>query len=177
MLAWAGMRGVVTLAAALSISADVPQRTLLVCVAFTVAVVSLLLYGGTLPMVIERLKVRSTDPRAVRTEFEALMTELGEAAIASVGDADPLVIDGHLIEENVVAEVTSQYEKLRGARADDQVTDGNLTQRQQRALMRRTYLDAMREALHDERAIGAYSTAALSKAEQLLDAEELRLDR
>jgi CPA1 family monovalent cation:H+ antiporter len=35
----------------------------------------------------------------------------------------------------------------------------------------------MREALHEERAIGAYTTAALTEAERLLDSEELRLER
>ncbi|WP_420111159.1 cation:proton antiporter [Pseudactinotalea sp.] len=177
VLAWAGMRGVVTLAAALSISSEVPQRTLLVCVAFTVAVVSLLLYGGTLPVVIRRMRVRSSDASAVRSELDALMTGLGEQAIAAVGPIDELAIDGHPIDPEIVADVTARYEKLREARPDPAATEGTLSRRQQIALMRRIYLDAMREALHEERAIGAYSTAAFTQAEQLLDAEELRLDR
>ena len=35
----------------------------------------------------------------------------------------------------------------------------------------------MRDALHEERAIGAYSTAALTRASALIDAQELQLER
>ena len=38
-------------------------------------------------------------------------------------------------------------------------------------------MSLMRDALHEERAIGAYSTGALSRASALIDAQELRLER
>jgi len=176
VIAWAGMRGVVTLAAALSISTVVEQRTLLVTVAFGVAVVSLLLYGGTLPLVIRWLKVPMADPGEVRDELRELMHELSDAASAEVGAPEELVVDGQAIDPEVVAEAKERARQLREARTEPR-TPGSLTRNQQLALVRRVYLDAMREALHEERAIGAYSTAALTRAEQLLDAEELRLDR
>ena len=68
VLSWAGMRGVVTLAAALTIGPEVDERTLLVTVAFVVAVVSLLLYGGTLPWLIRTLGVSGVDPDRQRAE-------------------------------------------------------------------------------------------------------------
>ncbi|HLV54698.1 MAG TPA: sodium:proton antiporter [Actinotalea caeni] len=176
VIAWAGMRGVVTLAAALSISTVVEQRTLLVTVAFGVAVVSLLLYGGTLPLVIRWLKVPMADPGEVRDELRELMHDLSDAASAEVGAPEELVVDGQAIDPEVVAEAKERARQLREARTEPR-TPGSLTRNQQLALVRRVYLDAMREALHEERAIGAYSTAALTRAEQLLDAEELRLDR
>lgn len=176
VIAWAGMRGVVTLAAALSISTVVEQRTLLVTVAFGVAVVSLLLYGGTLPLVIRWLKVPMADPGEVRDELRELMHDLSDAASAEVGAPEELVVDGQAIDPEVVAEAKVRARQLREARTEPR-TPGSLTRNQQLALVRRVYLDAMREALHEERAIGAYSTAALTRAEQLLDAEELRLDR
>lgn len=176
VIAWAGMRGVVTLAAALSISTVVEQRTLLVTVAFGVAVVSLLLYGCTLPLVIRWLKVPMADPGEVRDELRELMHDLSDAASAEVGAPEELVVDGQAIDPEVVAEAKERARQLREARTEPR-TPGSLTRNQQLALVRRVYLDAMREALHEERAIGAYSTAALTRAEQLLDAEELRLDR
>lgn len=176
VIAWAGMRGVVTLAAALSISTVVEQRTLLVTVAFGVAVASLLLYGGTLPLVIRWLKVPMADPGEVRDELRELMHDLSDAASAEVGAPEELVVDGQAIDPEVVAEAKERARQLREARTEPR-TPGSLTRNQQLALVRRVYLDAMREALHEERAIGAYSTAALTRAEQLLDAEELRLDR
>lgn len=176
VIAWAGMRGVVTLAAALSISTEVEQRTLLVSVAFLTAVVSLLLYGGTLPLVIRRLRVQGSDPGTERSEVEALMADLSEAAVASVGSPEELVIDGHKLDPELLAEVTARFRKLREARPAPAGTS-ELTSGQQLYVVRRAYIDAMREALHEERAVGAYSTAALTKAEQALDAEELRLER
>lgn len=177
VIAWAGMRGVVTLAAALSISSAVEQRTLLVCVAFTVAVLSLLLYGGTLPYVIRRLRVHGRDPGTVRTELEALMTELSDAAVEAVGTPEELVIDGRRLDPELLREVTDRFQKLREARPAPTSGAEELTRGQQLHLVRRAYLTAMREALLEERAIGAHSSAALTRAEQLLDAEELRLER
>ncbi|RRQ27640.1 sodium:proton antiporter [Rhodococcus sp. Eu-32] len=52
VVVWAGMRGAVTLAAAQTLPEDTPARSLLVLVAFLVAVGSLLLQGGTLKRVV-----------------------------------------------------------------------------------------------------------------------------
>src|SRR5699024_12807214 len=58
VLGWSGMRGVVTLAAAQTLPRDLPYRPQLVLVAFTVAFVTLLLQGRTLPAVIRWLQVQ-----------------------------------------------------------------------------------------------------------------------
>src|SRR5699024_11262240 len=63
VLGWSGMRGVVTLAAAQTLPRDLPYRPQLVLVAFTVAFVTLLLQGGTLPAVIRWLQVRGGGAR------------------------------------------------------------------------------------------------------------------
>lgn len=56
---WAGMRGVVTLAAVLALPPDFPERGRLVFFAFVVIVVTLLLQGLTLPTLVRRLGVRA----------------------------------------------------------------------------------------------------------------------
>lgn len=55
---WAGMRGVVTLAAVLALPLDFPERDRLIFIAFVVIVVTLTLQGTTLPWVVRRLDVR-----------------------------------------------------------------------------------------------------------------------
>lgn len=55
IVVWAGMRGVVTLAAAQTLPEQAPERDLLVLVAFTVAAGSLMLQGLTLPALVRRL--------------------------------------------------------------------------------------------------------------------------
>ncbi|BBY26168.1 Na+/H+ antiporter [Mycolicibacterium sediminis] len=62
---WAGMRGVVTLAAVLALPADFPEHDRLIFVAFVVIVVTLLLQGPSLPLLVRRLGVhRSPDQEA-----------------------------------------------------------------------------------------------------------------
>ncbi|MDX2186406.1 MAG: Na+/H+ antiporter [Opitutaceae bacterium] len=70
VIGWAGMRGTVTLAAALSIpvalpdGAPFPGRDIVIFLAFGVIVVTLLLQGTTLQALIQRLGIREEDTRA-----------------------------------------------------------------------------------------------------------------
>ena len=66
LLGWAGMRGVVTLAAAFVIPEGTEHREVLLLIAFTVVAGTLFLQGLTLPWVARRLKVPSPDPRRGR---------------------------------------------------------------------------------------------------------------
>ena len=59
---WAGMRGVVTLAAAFVIPEDTRHREILLLAAFTVVAGTLFLQGLTLPWLARRLRVPSPDP-------------------------------------------------------------------------------------------------------------------
>lgn len=85
VLGWAGMRGVVSLAVALSlplVTADgrpFPGRALLVFVTFGVVLVTLVGQGLTLPWVIRRLGLRVPPGRAERQQIAA---ELGMARVA-----------------------------------------------------------------------------------------------
>ena len=64
ILGWAGMRGVVTLAAAFVIPPDTPHREILLLIAFTAVAGTLFGQGLTLPWFARRLKVPSPDPAA-----------------------------------------------------------------------------------------------------------------
>lgn len=93
---WAGMRGVVTLAAALALPTGdegFPERDRLIFIAFVVIIVTLLLQGLTLPLLVRRLGVqapvkeqqlaeRELTQRALRAGFERLNQ------IRSQGDVD-----------------------------------------------------------------------------------------
>jgi CPA1 family monovalent cation:H+ antiporter len=80
VLVWAGMRGAVTLAAAQTLPADTPNRSLLVLVAFVVAAASLLVQGGTLGFVVKRIRPAGPDPEAQRAERAALLALLADVA-------------------------------------------------------------------------------------------------
>jgi len=79
LLGWAGMRGVVSLAAALSIpiyranGQPFPQRDLILFITFMVIVLSLLVQGLTLPWVIRRVKFEDPDHRRSPEEQDRLV--------------------------------------------------------------------------------------------------------
>src|SRR5690606_28516183 len=103
---WAGMRGVVTLAAAQSIPTGTPYRPQLILIAFTVAVVTLLLQGGTLPALIKAIGLKGTDRRADRRDLAALLDTMGSAGIAVLDDrADTELPGGGRIDPKVIEQV------------------------------------------------------------------------
>lgn len=170
VLAWAGMRGVITLAAAQTLPRDLPYRPQLILVAFTVAFVTLLLHGSTLPAVIKRLRLRGTDADAHREELASLLDEITEAGLAAISD-EALSTAGEEVDAKVVKRVRSEAQ-LRVAAARQAETDETYTQ--YRALRRRA-LEAERGALLEARSIGARSSEVLAEAQTLLDQEESHL--
>ncbi|AGW40675.1 Na+/H+ antiporter [Leifsonia xyli subsp. cynodontis DSM 46306] len=106
IVVWAGMRGAVTVAAAQSLPAETPGRSVLVLIAFFVAAGSLLLQGGTLALVLRLLKPSTADPDAERDERRRLMVLLHD-----VGKTVPLPLTAERTPE-----VFDQYKAARLAR-------------------------------------------------------------
>ena len=116
VLVWAGMRGAVTLAAAQTLPADTPQRSLLVLVAFLVAVASLLVQGGTLATVVHRVRPPGDDPDALRAEqveLEGIVDAAGRTARDE--GRDPIAV------------ITAQRTALLDARRDGRFSSAVLT--------------------------------------------------
>lgn len=61
ILGWAGMRGVVSLAAALSIPLHIPQRNLILFITFMVILLTLVVQGLTLPWVVKKVNMEDPD--------------------------------------------------------------------------------------------------------------------
>ena len=182
ILSWSGMRGVVTLAAAQSLPETVPYQPQLVLIAFTVAVVTLLLQGGTLPWLIRATGIRGTDRAADRRELATLLDELSTAGISTLDNPSFELPDGEVIDPDVIERVRadtllsaeSAWERAEhGAGVDGLV---HSPQRQYRAL-RREVLQAEREALLEARSSGAYPSRILTRAQAMLDLEETRLEQ
>ncbi len=85
VVGWAGMRGVVTLAAALSLPPSVPERDVLVLAALVVTVGTLLLQGLTLPWLARRVGLRGPDPREDAIEEAMILQRANAEAFAVVG--------------------------------------------------------------------------------------------
>lgn len=95
--AWAGMRGVVTLATALALPSDFPGRSTVVFAAIAVVLVTLVGQGLTLPWVVRALHVQSGEDH--RVELKRTRERVVRAALAqldemeSAGEVDEPVAD------------------------------------------------------------------------------------
>lgn len=178
-MSWAGMRGAVSLAAALALplSTDAgeafPGRDLILFLTFSVILATLVGMGLTMPLVI----------RALRLEDDGL--EAREDAKARIHAADAALARLEvLLEEEWVRDDTA--ERLRGlygfrtsrfrARLDDG-DDGAIESRSQDyQRLRRELLDAERAALVELRRAGIISNEVWIRVGRDLDLEDERLD-
>lgn len=174
VLAWSGMRGVVTIAAAQSLPLSIPYRPQLILIAFTVAIVTLLGQGGTLPILIRRLRIVGTDADADRAELAGLIAEISQIGREALDRP-------HLAQEDGTPFDPAVIERVRGDSVDLSEAIAELTDptavgphEQQRAL-RLHVLQAERTALLDARSTGTYTSRVLARAQELLDLEESRL--
>lgn len=178
-LSWAGMRGAVSLAAALALPLETdagepfPGRDLILFLTFAVILATLVVMGLTLPFVIRVLGLED-DGIAEREDAKARI-RAAEAALARLEE---------LIGEDWVRDDTA--ERLRGAyrfrtnrfraRLDDG-DDGSIESRSQDyQRLRRELLDAEREALLELRRAGVISNDVWLRVGRDLDLEDERLD-
>ncbi len=170
IVAWAGMRGAVSLAAALALPADFPQRDLLVFLAFCVILVTLVGQGLTLGPLIKLLKVVPGDEMqreediARRTAIEAALAELDRAR-STWPDHGPLI--------DRLAETFEHRAEHIGANGDE-VTEAEQERLEHRAILGGV-LNAERRSVIEMRERGMIADQVLRKIERELDLEELRL--
>ncbi|BDV29502.1 cation:proton antiporter [Microbacterium terricola] len=170
VIVWAGMRGVVTLAAAQTLDRDIDGRALLILIAFFVAAGSLLLQGLTLPWLVRRLQIPRTDAdRASHDEQQRLAEELRDAATAVLSDPDLRRADG----EPFSADMMTKMAQRAAAPPSDDASSLAVEMME----LRLATLEAMRGRLNEISSGGTYSTAALRHALADLDADQLALER
>lgn len=180
VLSWSGMRGVVTVAAAQSLPAGTPYRPQLILIAFTVAVLTLLLQGGTLPWLIRAIGIQGSDGEADRRELAMLLDEVASTGIRALPEA-VADLPAETPPPRDVLERVRRDTLLRSAAAWEQVDRSDelapLGPHAQYLHLRRAVLTAEREALLEVRSRGEYSSRVLRRAQAMLDAEESRLDQ
>jgi CPA1 family monovalent cation:H+ antiporter len=176
VLVWAGMRGVVTLAAAQSLPRDTPHRALLLLVAFVVAAGTLLVQGGTLGWVVRRLGL-ARDGGDDRAELDRLTGEMMRAATEMLASPDLRRPDGSAYTP-VVLEQARRISQRQKEQLDDDVEadEDRASVAAQVRELRLALLDAQREALLRVRDLGTASSGALTEALKVLDADQISLE-
>jgi CPA1 family monovalent cation:H+ antiporter len=178
VIGWAGMRGVVTLAAALALptagtdKGEVPYpRDLFIFIAFAVIVVTLLLFGTTLPLVARLLKVPGDDPTQDFLSEAAVQQAAARAARerleANADGAPPSVVDR--LRQGIDDRTNAAWERLGSAeRETPSAAYGRL---------RQEMIDAEREVFRVARDEGRIAEEVLVRAYRDLDLEESLLRR
>jgi CPA1 family monovalent cation:H+ antiporter len=175
LLAWTGMRGGVSLAAALAIPLETaagpfPFRDLLIFITFVVLLATLIGQGGTLPWIIRWLKIKD-DGAALREERLAIVVTARAGLhcidrLAQEGTYPPDILGIHRFRlEARLGEFTSP---MAGKEASKNT-----------ALFRQSYnliIEAERTRLIELRRLGKIDNTVLRQVQRLLDLETLEVE-
>jgi len=173
VLGWSGMRGAVSLAAALALPLDFPQRDLLVFLTFAVILATLVVQGLTLPALIRRLRVRGDDADE-REEVRARLAAT-DAALARLHE----LAGAEWTREDTVERLDGLYQFRRrrlkaraGIYEDEGFEDRSLAYQR----LVRELLEAQRHAIVRLRNQGTISNDVMHRIERELDLEDTRLE-
>ncbi|MGI8762055.1 MAG: cation:proton antiporter [Jatrophihabitantaceae bacterium] len=174
IVSWAGMRGVVTLAAVFLLPAGTPERDLLALAAFTVVAGTLLLQGLTLPWLVRRMNLAGPDAAEDALQSASLVTDAARAGLAVLEQArspeDPDEVIAQL-EERARRRTNQIWEQL--GRSQSEIEPPSATYRRLRIEM----LSAERGSILAARDRGVYDDEVLRTALAAIDMEESMLDR
>lgn len=170
LLGWAGMRGVVTLAAAFVIPASTPYRDVLLLVAFFVTAATLFVQGLSLPWVARRLRVPSPDPGADALARANLLHQASTAGLARLDELEEK--DPHDVRETIRDRVRRRdfaaWERV-GPNQDENPSE---TYNRWRRLM----IDAERTRVLEVRSTGSVPHEVIDEVLAMLDVEESMLE-
>lgn len=154
---WAGMRGAVTVAAAQTLPPGTPQRSLLVFIAFAVALLSLVVQGSTIGPLVRRIAAPTPDTAEKDAEERQRLLELMRAAaerVPGTPDERPRTRDELRAADPAELRAWMGRERVRRLAA----------------------LEAQRAAILDARDDGTFDAEVLESMLQNLDAEQIALE-
>jgi Na+/H+ antiporter len=163
VISWAGMRGIVSLAAALALPPQFPYRDLILLTAFSVVLGTLAIQGLTLKPLLRALDLRDDDP--VGREANAARERALRAGLASFAhDRSPVA---ELVRQEFTAHLTHEQADVR---AGDGPHDAHIE-------IHRSALQAARQAVLEMRATEEIGDDAFHLIEEELDWLEMASGR
>jgi CPA1 family monovalent cation:H+ antiporter len=174
VVSWAGMRGVVTLAAVFVLPEETPHREVLVFIALAVTGGTLLLQGSTLPWLVRRMRLPGPDPAEDALQEAAVLQGAHKAAEEELDrlitpDVSPEVIT--LLRQRGESRALAAWERL--GRPETEFETPSEAYRRLRMAM----LEAERGHILKVRDDGLVADEVLQRAQIQLDIEESILDR
>jgi CPA1 family monovalent cation:H+ antiporter len=173
IVSWAGMRGVVTLAAAFVLPATVPNAEILVLGAFVVTAGTLLIQGLSLPWLARRIGIRGPDAREDALQEATVLQAAVEAGRHEldriVTDADdPEVV--RILRTRGESRLNQVWERLGDTAGDEPPSE-------QYRRLRTAMLAAERAEVLRIRKEGEVDSDVLTGVMEALDVEESMIDR
>jgi len=171
VVSWAGMRGVVTVAAALLVPEGTPYREVVILVAMTTVLGTLFLQGLSLSWLARRLRVQGPDPAA---DALARATLLQQAAVAGLHRMEELEPDDStgvatMIRRRVDQRSFAAWERLSTAQGQESPSE-------QYSRVRLEMLEAERARVLEIRDKGKVPSDIVREVLGMLDLEESMLD-
>jgi hypothetical protein len=164
-IGWCGMRGIVTLAAALALPVGFPQRDFVLFAAFSVVLGTLVVQGATLRPLMGALGLR--DEGEIDEEVRRARVATARAALASIEEPDRHEMV-RLLQRKYLARVQHSERVASDSGIDDGV--GGYLEAVRRAQR------AERRTLFDLRARGDIGDDAFHRVEEELDWAELNTE-
>jgi CPA1 family monovalent cation:H+ antiporter len=178
---WAGMRGAVSLAAALALplhthgGAPLPGRELIQFITFALILVTVVVQGLSLPWLIRRLGVVEDGTLEEREELRARLV-IARAALDRVAEleAEEWTRDGTVERVRRLYEFRQRRFKIRAGKIEDEdgLEEGSLLYQR----MMHEIFSAQRHALVGLRDSSEISSEVMRRVERELDLEESRLE-
>jgi monovalent cation/hydrogen antiporter len=178
VLGWSGMRGAVSLAAALAIPLTAgahpfPERDTVIFIAYVTIIVTLVIPGLTLPQVVRKLGLAEGEELA-RAEAKARM-QLAHAALRRIEEA----AERGELPDGAIDQLRSQYETRvhrLAPQANEDRQNGDQTEVAWRLRdLQQELITTERNRLREMRRDGEISLDAAKRIERDLDLEESRI--
>ena len=170
VIGWAGLRGVVTLAAAFLLPLEIPERDILIFAAMVVTAGTLLLQGLTLPALVRKLKIRGPDTRSDALQAATVMQTAANAALAEldrVATEDDAPETVAMVRDRINARPDALWEQLGHPDLE--------TPAQQYRRLRILTLGAERDEVLRIRSTGTVDQDVLAEVLRTFDVEESML--
>lgn len=174
VIGWSGMRGAVSLAAALALPLGFPFRDLIVFLTFAVILATLVVQGLTLPVLIRRLGVRGDDAEQQDEELRARLaaTDAALERLQELAAAESTRDDAIERLQGVYQSRRRRFEARAGMLEDDGTEDRALAHQR----LVRELLEAQRRAIVRLRNQGLISNEVMHRIEREFDLEDTRLE-
>ncbi len=168
---WAGMRGVVTLIAAMALPPNFPERERLIFIAFVVVAATLLLQGLTLPVLVRRLNVTASgdDQDDLARDLMRRAQEAGQRRLDELRGDDS--IDSEVIDH--VEDGAARMWHAMGRRSDP---DGDAGRADEIRAVKDAMLTAAREEILSARSRSGTDPTVVDDVLRRLDVRGIQVE-